>query len=500
MRKTGLLVVGALSAGLALMAPAAAGPASVGPLSHASGPSPFETCTVGASTIPGEKNYPDAEVEPFVAVNPTNASNVLGVFQQDRWSTGGAHGLVSAFSFDGGTTWGRVFPHFSTCSGGTQANGGNYDRASDPWVSIGPDGIAYQVSLSVSADLTTSAILASTSSDGGQTWSEPATIKKDVSPNHFVFNDKESVTADPHHPGTAYVVWDRSRFPSDSANFNAGHSFAFRGDPFFSMTIDGGHTWSTPRDIMPLNQNVFTIGNQISVLPDGTLVDVFLFGKGSGLDQPNTSLEGVERSTDGGRTWSRPIVITDNQVANDVDPDTGAPMRTGADVGGGIPDIAADPVSGALYVVFEDSRFSGGTHNDIALSKSKDAGLTWSAPIKVNQTPNGALAFTPSVDVLPNGTVGVTYYDLRNNTPDPNTLPTDYFIVHSHNGGATWDAEARITPVSFDDTTAPVARGLFLGDYQGLADDGAVFKPLFIQTNSGNIANRTDAFGTTVTP
>ena len=175
-------------------------------------------------------------------------------------------------------------------------------------------------------------------------------------------------------------------------------------------------------------------------------------------------------------------------------------MRTGADVGGGIPDIAADPVSGALYVVFEDSRFSGGTHNDIALSKSKDAGLTWSAPIKVNQTPNGALAFTPSVDVLPNGTVGVTYYDLRNNTPDPNTLPTDYFIGHSHNGGATWDAEARITPVSFDDTTAPVARGLFLGDYQGLADDGAVFKPLFIQTNSGNTANRTDAFGTTVTP
>jgi Neuraminidase (sialidase) len=60
-------------------------------------------------------------------------------------------------------------------------------------------------------------------------------------------------------------------------------------------------------------------------------------------------------------------------------------------------------------VVWEDSRFSG-THNDIALSKSTDGGLTWSAPQKVNQTPSPVEAFTPMVDVLPDGTVAVTYY------------------------------------------------------------------------------------------
>ena len=69
------------------------------------------------------------------------------------------------------------------------------------------------MSLSVNAAQTMSAILASTSTDGGLTWSEPATIKRDLSPDNFVFNDKESVTADPYHAGTAYVVWDRSRFP-----------------------------------------------------------------------------------------------------------------------------------------------------------------------------------------------------------------------------------------------------------------------------------------------
>jgi hypothetical protein len=500
LRKPLLITAGALVGALALATPTFAAPAGVGPLSTASGPSPYAACTTGLDPgSPPGTNYVNAEVEPWVAVNPALPANLVGVFQQDRWSNGGARGLATAVSFNGGATWTEPpAPHFSKCAGGTPANGGDYDRASDPWVSIGPDGTAYQVSLSVSADQTVSAILASTSTDGGLTWSEPATIQRDVSPTGFVFNDKESVTADPYKAGTAYAVWDRSRFPSDRANPNAGHSAAFRGDPFISVTTDGGKTWSTPRRITPQNQNLFTIGNQVAVLPNGTLVDVFHFGKGSGRDAPNASFTGLSRSTDGGQTWSKPIVISTNPVADDVDPDTGFPLRTGADIGGGLPDVAVDPGTGVIYVVWEDSRFAG-THNDIALSKSTDGGLTWSDPMRVNQSPVGVTAVTPSVDVRADGTVGVTYYDLRNNTPDPATLPTDYFIVHSHNGGATWAAEAKITLASFDYTTAPVARGRFIGDYQGLANDGTSFKAFFVQTNSGNVANRTDVFGTTIT-
>jgi hypothetical protein len=98
-------------------------------------------------------------------------------------------------------------------------------------------------------------------------------------------------------------------------------------------------------------QNIFTIGNQIAVEPDGTLVDVFHFGKGSGRDKPNSSFTGLLRSTDGGQHWSPPILISTNPIAKDVDPDTGFPLRTGADVGGGIPDVAVDARSGKLCVV-----------------------------------------------------------------------------------------------------------------------------------------------------
>jgi len=481
----GLTVLGCAACLAFVAGTSAASTVTVGPLTQVSGVSPF---TCGGGPTAGGTNFPNSEVEPSVAVDPAQPSTIVGAFQQDRWSNGGAHGLVSGSSIDSGSSWFETEAAFSACEGGA------YDRASDPWVSVGPDGRAYWVSLSASADEATSAILASTSSDGGQSWSAPATIITETTPFHF--NDKESVTADPNVAGTAYVVWDRSQFPSDSASLNGlAHSFAFRGAPYFSKTTDGGQTWSTPKQIGP-NQNIFTIGNQIVVEPDGTLVDVFHFGKGSGFDAPNASFIGVLRSSDGGAHWGPPIVVSNNPVANDVDPDNGVPMRTGADVGGGIPDIAVDPSSGKLYVVWEDSRFSGGAHNDIALSTSTDDGRTWSTPVKVNQTTTPVEAFTPMVDVMANKDVGVTYYDIRNNTPAPGLL-TDYFIVTSSDGGATW-TESQITPASFDDTLAPNSRGYFLGDYQGLSNDGTSFRPYFVQTGSAD--NPTDVWTTTVTP
>jgi hypothetical protein len=452
-----------------------------GPLVPVSGPSPFAGCTVGGT--PSSTLYPEAEVEPFVAVNPTNSNNVIGVFQQDRWSDGGSRGLLAARSINGGTSWTTNFAAFSTCSGNPASN--TYERASDPWVTFDTAGNAYQISLSVSGDQVLSSVLVAKSADGGATWSSPTTLLRDPNPLHF--NDKESITGDPTRAGYVYAVWDRGTFPSEQRNtrsFRGSH--AFRGQPMFSRTTDGGQTWSAP--VGMANQNIFTIGNQIAVLRDGTLVDVFQKFQGSGVQpSPQVATESVMLSRDAGLTWSQPIDIALWFPEAVSDPDNGNAVRTG----NGLPDIAVDSSTGTIYVVWEDGRFSADRHADVALSKSVDGGRKWSPPSKVNQSPVGVQAFTPAVAVSADGTVGITYYDFRNNTSALG-VPTDAWFAHSHDSGATW-SEQHVSG-SFDIETAPVARGYFLGDYEGLATVGNDFLTFFVQTNSGNFANPTDVF------
>jgi hypothetical protein len=503
-----VLLALAVTSGVCVLAAAgSAGPFTVAPLTVVSGPSPFAGCTAGEA--PGSVLYPNAEEEPWVDVNPTNPNNLVAVWQQDRWSDGGAHGLVTGVSDNGGATWTSTFPHFSICAGGTAANGGAYDRASDPWVSFGPDGTAYQVSLSFNALNSVNAVLASRSTDGGDTWSEPWTIIRDSGGRDvaYAFNDKESVTADALMPGYAYAAWDRFVTPSGKSRESIEgliHSRSFREPIWFSRTTDGGLTWEPARNIYDRSEFNGTIGSQIVVANNGDLLDFFdEFFVHKNADKSRGEWMSVIRSTDKGVTWSKEstkIAPSRERVA--FDPDTGRNIRAE----GGLPEVAIDRATGALYVVWQDASFSG--VDEIALSMSTDNGHTWSAPIKVNQTPRSPTdanqqAFVDGVHVAADGTVAVTYYDFRNNDASPG-VPTDYWIVHCHadcSNAANWVDENRLTASSFDIEQAPAARGpfgYFLGEYEGLTNIGNAFVPVFIAVNNGDPANRTDVFATTV--
>ena len=90
------------------------------------------TLTTGCNGAQTGTLYPNAEVEPFVALNPISPSHLIGMWQQDRWSNGGAQGLIVAASFDSGQSWTLSSLPFSRCTGGSVANGGDFDRATDP--------------------------------------------------------------------------------------------------------------------------------------------------------------------------------------------------------------------------------------------------------------------------------------------------------------------------------------------------------------------------------
>ena len=435
-----------------------------------SGDTPFAaSCTGGAL---GGIEYRNAEVEPNASVNPLNSANIVAVWQQDRWSTGLANGLVTATTLDGGATWSRTTAPFTRCAGGNAGNGGDYERATDPWVTFASNGNAFQMALATQgaslAPGSVSAMLVSRSTDSGQTWSNPATLIRDGS---LFFNDKNTITADPTDPNYVYAIWDRLAASGG-------------GPAFFARTTDGGNTWEAARSVFDPGPQSQTIGNLIVVLPNGTLINVFTQRDEGAGGQVSATLN-VLRSNDKGGSWSAPIRIADLLSIGARDPETGTLIRDGA----GLAQIAVAP-NGHLFVIWQDARFSGGARDGIALSRSIDGGLTWSAPLQINSEPT-VQSFTPSVHVRANGTIGITYYDFRSNTPDPATLPTELIFARSADG-VTWQ-ENRLT-AAFDMATAPFSRGLFIGDYHALISANNVFVPVYVRTNSGNLGNRTDVF------
>jgi len=425
------------------------------------------TFSPGCDGVPATGTlYTDTAAEPSLAVNPTSPVNLISAWQRNRWSDGGAQGLGLAASFDGGMTWTTSNAAFSRCTGGNSGNAGNYARATDVWLTVSPTGVVYALSLSFTGAAllagSSSAMLVAQSHDGGLTWSVPTALIQDSS---TAFNDKGSISADSTDANYVYAVWDRLTGQTG-------------GPSYFAVTANAGSTWQAARSIYDPGAQSQTLGNQMVVLPGDVVLDVFTeLGATSALAR-------VIRSTDHGATWSAPVTVSDLQPLGTTDPNTGAVVRDGSD----LVSVSVGP-GGIIYVAWQDSRFSGGRRDGIAMTHSADGGLSWSVPVQVNADPN-VQAFTPTIHVRADGVIGVTYYDLRNDSASPASLLTDCWLVTSSDG-VTFRESHLSGP--FDLDLAPDSQGLFLGDYEALASTAGAFLPFYVQTDAGTQV-RSDAF------
>jgi len=480
---------------------AQAAPLTLGPTSLASGPSPFPPgCGGPGEAASSSVLYQNAEVETHVAVNPTNASNVVAYWQQDRWNDGGAHGNLAGYSFNGGLTWAFSAPRFSRCAGGAGlGNAGDYERATDPWLSFSPNGRLHAIALVFDNSTPRNAVLAAFSDNGGASWSTPRIVRFD-NPRALGnnFNDKETLTADPFDSSLVYATWQRIVSPSEVVSARGyENTVSFYSEAWFARSTNGGQSWEPARPIYR-DRGVFTqtIGNQVEVLTDGTLINGFnLIRAVSNRQGTRGYTVALIRSPDKGVTWTRETIVNRLLVDEVQDPETGHDVRTGDILPDWAVDRSANPATrGNVYVVWMDTRFNDADHDDILLARSQDGGRSWSAPVVVDRAPRGVDAFTPMVDVDAQGRVAVTYYDFRNDSAGDPALSTDVWIAHSHDGGRSFTDESRVTTVSFDMRTAPDALGYFVGDYAGLDHNGGVFHPTWVAANDGNLSNRTDVF------
>ena len=429
-----------------------------------SGLSPFASCDSGKAQV-------NAEFEPWITARPGSPSDLAITWEQDRSTTGAARGgIIIARSGNGGRTWRpEAFPGITTCSGGP------FSSAANPAVAYGKDGRLYAIAAGLTWGQST-AILVTTSKAGGP-WSEPTTLVNDASPAYF--NDRPSITPDPRDSQIAYAVWNRNR-AGDNQN-----------QLIFSRTTDGGQSWEPARSVYePADKGAGTVGNQIVVLPDGTLVDAFYEGDFAVSGPPNPELAEhirVIRSNDKGSSWSGPITIADAKLNTPVFPGTVNPA-----IGSGlVPDISVDARTGALYAVWGDAGLAT-SGSAVGLSASYDGGVKWTPAIRLEHTPDSELggngqAFLPQVDVASDGTVGVAYYDFRENTAAPGT-PTSSWLLTCRGLRCARDRsywrESGLAP-SFDLEKAATWSGTpYLGTSIGLTHTSHRFNAGLVATNA----------------
>ncbi|MDH3457015.1 MAG: glycoside hydrolase [Gemmatimonadota bacterium] len=175
---------------------------------------------------------------------------------------------------------------------------------------------------------------------------------------------------------------------------------------------------------------------------------------------------GIEfsRSSDGGITWQAARTILEQPGGWDID-------IGGLGRANGMPvtatDVSNGPFRGTVYVNWADLRNNGGENGDadVYLARSTDGGSTWSPPVRVNQDPIGNdrdQFFTwMSVDPV-DGSVNIVFYDRRYG----DGTGIHVYLARSIDGGRTF-GEYRLSDEAF------VPRpDRFFGDYNGISAYG----------------------------
>jgi len=453
---------------------------------------------------PATARFPkNKQNESPMAVNPTDANNAISgandeIQEPDCTPETGdpsncpfVPGVDTSgvyWTTDGGANWNQTILDWYPSAGITSDG--------DPVVAFGPqpDGNggftydngarAYFGSLAGSPDFgpNQELLAVSYSDDKGATWSGPVVATSRTNPVNF--NDKIAIWADsnPDSPyfGNVYVSWTLF-----TGNGVFGNAPTYSPEPIMvARSTDGGLTFEKPRKLSAAHNNGIVGGRQGSEIRTAPNGDVYVFWDDAMFQQ---SAQVAARSTDGGRTFGRPFLVS---FKNDIPGGfPGASFRANsfpmADIDG----------SGNLYVVWAD--YTNG-HSVVKLAKSTDEGANWD--VNTAADVSGRSAFYPAVAVSgDNVFIGFNAIDdvPAGTAPGAGVVYYDAYYVLSTDGGATFGVASKISnePSDPDVGTANSLTAQFIGDYNGAAasPDGS-FWFSWTDTREGTTCAAVDAY------
>ena len=229
-----------------------------------------------------------------------------------------------------------------------------------------------------------------------------------------------------------------------------------------SRSTDGGTTFSAPLIINDASIAGTSAGNLFADPAVGPNGEVYV-----SWSSLNANLTRVDRSLDGGLTWGTDSQVTAVNVPFALSippqPDRGISPGPTLDT-----DRSGGPNDGRLYITYTDRAASGGADTNIFVRSSTNGGATWSAPIRVNDDTGTSSQFLPWLDVdQVTGTVGVVWYDARN---DASNKKVQTFMAASFDGGASFQANIQVADGQSDNSVDNASRygGNFL-EYIGIA-------------------------------
>jgi hypothetical protein len=404
------------------------------------------------------------------AVNPAQPQEVIAGYDSPN---GVLTDSAYARSTDGGQTWAAAW-FFGPWLGNAEPTGST---------SVGADahGVLYYTTQILGDNGYGYVVLTTTT---GQPWSTPQPL---VLTGPGEYYDQGHLAVDPRAagPDAGSLYFVARYFGNDALGL------------VLRTSRDGGQTWSAA---VPVSgpDHPYSNGPSIAVARDGTLYVAFAYLPNNYLGSDVSFY--LNRSTDGGRTWSGDAALAPPVTKiGAIDGEGHELLLPSDDFQHGVsvftvPFLAVAPDdSRTVYAVWNDGRWDAsftlfghaGRHGDIAFSRSTDGGTTWSAPVRVNDDPpgNGADQFLPALAVRDDGTIGVTWYDRRD---DPAHYLYHLYYSQSTDGGVTWSANDRVSDQASDPLAVPTGEqnGL-VGLYSALAFGPDYVLPGWIDTRAG---------------